>query len=69
MDNSIIESLRVKGYEFDGNSAQGPFGMHYGIQSDEVSTWVYGHEISDLVAGLVTLKELAVRRAVEETER
>jgi hypothetical protein len=40
MDNSIIETLRAKGYELDGNSGQGPLGMHYGIQSDEVSTWV-----------------------------
>jgi hypothetical protein len=35
----------------------------------ELSTWVYGHEISDLAAGLVTLKELAVRRAAKENSR
>ena len=69
MDNSVIETLRAKGYELDANPVQGPFGMQYGVQSDELSAWVYGHEISDLAAGLVTLNELAVRRAHEEIER
>ena len=69
MDNAVIDALREKGYELDGNPVMGPLGMQYGVQSDELSTWVYGHEISDLAAGIVTLRELAVRRAAEEIGR